>query len=168
MEKTFNPSDIEKNWHQLWETNGYFKPSGKGESYCIMIPPPNITGTLHMGHGFQYTLMDILVRYHRMRGFNTLWQVGTDHAGISTQMVVERQLEAKNVSRHDLGREAFTQKIWEWKQESGDIITGQMRRLGISVDWDRERFTMDEGLSHAVTKVFVDLHDQGIIYRGKR
>lgn len=168
MDKTFNPADIEKNWYHLWESNGYFKPSGQGQSYCIMIPPPNITGTLHMGHGFQYTLMDILVRYHRMRGFNTLWQVGTDHAGISTQMVVERQLEAQGISRHDVGREAFTQKIWDWKKESGDIITSQMRRLGISVDWDRERFTMDEGLSQAVTKVFVDLHDQGIIYRGKR
>ena len=168
MDKTFNPADIEKNWYHLWETNGYFKPSGTGPAYCIMIPPPNITGTLHMGHGFQYTLMDILVRYHRMRGFNTLWQVGTDHAGISTQMVVERQLEEQHISRHDLGREAFTQKIWQWKQKSGDIITTQMRRLGVSVDWDKERFTMDEGLSHAVTTVFVNLHDEGIIYRGKR
>lgn len=168
MEKTFNPTDVEKKWYAYWEKKHCFEASGKGEPYCIMIPPPNVTGTLHMGHGFQYTLMDILIRYHRMSGFNTLWQVGTDHAGISTQMVVERQLAAQDISRHDLGREKFTDKIWAWKEKSGSTITKQMRTLGVSVDWQRERFTMDEGLSEAVTKVFVELYDQKIIYRGKR
>lgn len=168
MDKTFNPKDIENNLYDKWEQQGCFKASGRGQPYCIMIPPPNITGTLHMGHGFQYTLMDILVRYHRMRGDNTLWQVGTDHAGISTQMVVERQLEAQNISRHELGRDAFVEKIWQWKEKAGGTITEQMRCLGVSVDWQRERFTMDEGLSAAVSKVFVELYRENIIYRGKR
>jgi valyl-tRNA synthetase len=168
MEKTYQPADIETRWYQTWENNGYFRPSGKGESFCIMIPPPNVTGSLHMGHGFNNTIMDALTRYHRMKGHNTLWQPGTDHAGIATQMVVERQLSAKNITRHDLGREKFLEKIWEWKEESGGNITRQIRRLGSSVDWSRERFTMDEGLSNAVQEVFVRLHEQDLIYRGKR
>jgi valyl-tRNA synthetase len=133
-----------------------------------MIPPPNVTGSLHMGHAFQDTIMDILIRYHRMKGFNTLWQVGTDHAGIATQMVVERQLLSQNLSRHDLGREKFVEKIWEWKNISGNTIYGQLKRLGASVDWSRERFTMDAGLSEAVTEVFVKLHQEGLLYRGQR
>ncbi|PCJ36954.1 MAG: valine--tRNA ligase [Moraxellaceae bacterium] len=168
MEKTFNPSDIETRWYKTWEDNGYFKPSGEGESYCIMIPPPNVTGRLHMGHAFQDTIMDTLTRYHRMQGRNTLWQVGSDHAGIATQMVVERQLQAQNITRHSLGREAFLDKVWEWKEESGGIITQQLRRMGTSVDWTRERFTMDDGLSEAVKEVFVRLHEEDLIYRGKR
>ena len=137
-------------------------------AYCIMLPPPNVTGTLHMGHAFQHTLMDALTRYHRMAGDNTLWQPGTDHAGIATQIVVERQLDAQGISRHDLGREKFLEKVWEWKEQSGSTITRQMRRLGTSPDWSRERFTMDEGLSKAVTEVFVRLYREGLIYRGKR
>ena len=168
MDKTFNPSDIETKWYQTWETNGHFKPSGQGESYCIMIPPPNVTGSLHMGHAFQDTIMDTLIRYHRMQGHNTLWQVGTDHAGIATQMVVERQLMAQDMTRHDLGREKFLQKVWEWKAQSGGTITKQLRRMGASVDWSRERFTMDDGLSNAVKEVFVRLYEDGLIYRGKR
>jgi valyl-tRNA synthetase len=164
---TYDPTEIEKKWYQTWEERGYFKPSEKGESFCIMIPPPNVTGSLHMGHGFNNAIMDALTRYNRMSGKNTLWQPGTDHAGIATQMVVERQLGAQGVSRHDLGREKFIEKIWEWKEQSGDTITRQIRRLGSSVDWSRERFTMDEGLSNAV-KVFVKLHEDGLIYRGKR
>jgi valyl-tRNA synthetase len=146
----------------------HFAPSGEGEPYCIMIPPPNVTGSLHMGHAFQDTLMDALTRYHRMRGDNTLWQPGTDHAGIATQMVVERQLNADDLTRHDLGREKFIKRIWEWKHESGGTITRQLRRMGSSVDWSRERFTMDEGLSKAVKETFVRLYDEGLIYRGKR
>ncbi|MEC8057900.1 MAG: valine--tRNA ligase, partial [Pseudomonadota bacterium] len=165
---TYDPTEIEKKWYQTWEQQGYFKPSGQGESFCIMIPPPNVTGSLHMGHGFNNTIMDALTRYNRMMGKNTLWQPGTDHAGIATQMVVERQLAAQNVSRHDLGREQFIDKVWEWKEQSGGTITKQIRRLGSSVDWSRERFTMDEGLSNAVKEVFVQLHEQGLIYRGKR
>lgn len=170
MEKHFDPNSIETKWYQTWEKSGYFKPqtSTTGEHYSIMIPPPNVTGSLHMGHAFQDTIMDTLIRYHRMRGDETLWQPGTDHAGIATQMVVERQLAAKGLSRHDLGREAFTQKIWEWKAESGGTITQQLRRLGASPDWSRERFTMDDGLSDAVKEVFVQLHEEGLIYRGKR
>ncbi len=168
MDKTYNPHDIEQRWYSIWENEGYFRPSGKGQPYCIMIPPPNVTGTLHMGHAFQDTLMDTLIRYHRMRGDNTLWQPGTDHAGIATQMVVERQLNQIGLTRHDLGREAFIEKVWEWKAQSGGAITQQLRRLGASVDWSRERFTMDEGLSKAVTEVFVRLYDEGLIYRGKR
>lgn len=166
--KTYDPTEIEKKWYQTWEERGYFKPSQKGESFCIMIPPPNVTGSLHMGHGFNNAIMDALTRYNRMSGKNTLWQPGTDHAGIATQMVVERQLGAQGVSRHDLGREKFIEKVWEWKEQSGGNITRQIRRLGSSVDWSRERFTMDEGLSNAVKEVFVKLHEEGLIYRGKR
>jgi valyl-tRNA synthetase len=168
MDKTYSPADIEQNLYQQWEEKGYFKPSGQGDSYSIMIPPPNVTGSLHMGHAFQHTIMDTLIRYQRMDGKNTLWQVGSDHAGIATQMVVERQLAAQNQTRQELGRDAFIDKIWEWKHQSGGTITQQMRRLGDSVDWERERFTMDEGLSDAVREVFVKLHEENLIYRGKR
>lgn len=168
MDKTFEPQSIEQQCYEKWEAAGYFKPSGHGDPYCILLPPPNVTGSLHMGHGFQQTIMDALTRYHRMKGDNTLWQVGTDHAGIATQMVVERRLNAEGKTRHDLGREAFIDKIWEWKEESGGTITKQMRRLGTSTDWDREVFTMDDNLSKAVTEVFVRLHEEGLIYRGKR
>lgn len=170
LSKTYTPNEIETKWYPIWESSGYFKPTFKdgAESYCIQLPPPNVTGTLHMGHGFQQTLMDILIRYHRMKGYNTLWQVGTDHAGIATQIVVERQLDAKGISRHDLGREEFIKKVWEWKEVSGNTITTQMRRLGASADWSREQFTMNETLSNAVLEVFVKLYDKGYIYRGKR
>lgn len=168
MDKTFNPQDIEQKRYRHWEQKGYFKASGEGDPYCILLPPPNVTGSLHMGHAFQHTIMDALTRYHRMKGNNTLWQCGTDHAGIATQMVVERQLNAKGQTRHDLGREAFVEKIWEWKEHSGGTITQQMRRLGDSPDWDREVFTMDDNLSEAVNEVFVKLHEEGLIYRGKR
>mgnify|MGYP003641129146 FL=1 len=169
MEKTYQPSEIEQSWYQTWEKNGYFKPSNKGPSYSIMIPPPNVTGSLHMGHAFQDSIMDALTRYHRMKGHNTLWQVGTDHAGIATQMVVERKLAAEEgKTRHDLGRDAFLEKIWEWKEESGDTITRQLRRLGASVDWEHERFTMDDGFYKAVQEVFVRLYKDDLIYRGKR
>nr|WP_136251867.1 valine--tRNA ligase [Ningiella ruwaisensis] len=168
MEKTFNPSQIEQACYQHWENKGMFRPSGHGEPYCILLPPPNVTGSLHMGHAFQHTIMDALIRYHRMKGDNTLWQCGTDHAGIATQMVVERQLNAKGQTRHDLGRDKFVERIWEWKEESGGNITQQMRRLGTSPDWEREVFTMDENLSEAVQEVFVQLYDEGLIYRGKR
>jgi valyl-tRNA synthetase len=169
MEKTFDASSVERKWYQNWEENGYFKPNQSDKHYSIMIPPPNVTGSLHMGHAFQHTIMDSLVRYHRMLGESTLWQVGTDHAGIATQMVVERKIQnEENITRHDLGRDAFIDRIWDWKKESGGTITKQMRRLGNSVDWDRERFTMDEGLSKAVQEVFVRLHQDGLIYRGKR
>jgi len=155
MEKTYDPHAIEQRWYRFWEERGYFAPRGEGEPYCIMIPPPNVTGRLHMGHAFQDTIMDILIRYHRMKGDRTLWQPGTDHAG-----------EGK--SRHELGRERFVQRVWQWKEESGGTITRQLRRLGASVDWSRERFTMDEGLSEAVREVFVRLYEEGLIYRGKR
>ena len=168
MEKTYDPDQIEQNWYQKWENNGAFSPSGEGTPYAIMLPPPNVTGSLHMGHGFNNTIMDTLTRYHRMNGDNTLWQPGTDHAGIATQMVVERQLNAENKTRHDLGRDAFIDKVWDWKQESGNNITRQLRRLGSSLDWSRDRFTMDEGLSDAVQYVFIQLHKEGLIYRGKR
>ncbi len=168
MDTTYNPSAIEQTWYDYWERNNHFVPSGSGEPYCIMIPPPNVTGTLHMGHAFQDTVMDTLIRYRRMKGDNTLWQPGTDHAGIATQMVVERQLAQQQQSRHDLGRDKFVEKVWQWKEESGGQITRQLRRMGASPDWNRERFTMDEGLSHAVREVFVSLYDQGLIYRGKR
>ena len=168
MEKTYQPQAIEQSWYKTWEDSGYFKPSGEGESYCIMIPPPNVTGSLHMGHGFQEAIMDALVRHQRMKGKNTLWQVGTDHAGIATQMVVERLLDADGVTRHDLGREKFIDKIWEWKNESGGNITRQLRRLGASPDWSRERFTMDDGFYKAVQEVFIRLYDDNLIYRGKR
>jgi len=168
MDKTFQPANIETRWYKEWEAKGYFAPQGGEKAYSIMIPPPNVTGSLHMGHGFQEALMDALIRYHRMSGFNTLWQVGTDHAGIATQMLVERQLEAKGISRSELGREKFIDKVWEWKEESGGTITQQLRRLGSSMDWSRERFTMDEGLSQAVQTVFIQLYREGLIYRGNR
>ncbi|MEM7210049.1 MAG: valine--tRNA ligase [Pseudomonadota bacterium] len=172
MDKTYQPDAIEQRWYQQWEEKGYFAPrsdSGiNADPYCIMIPPPNVTGSLHMGHAFQDTIMDTLIRYHRMRGDNTLWQPGCDHAGIATQMVVERQLNAEGKTRHDLGRDAFIERVWQWKEESGGTITQQLRRMGTSPDWTRERFTMDDGLSAAVQKIFIDLYDKGIIYRGKR
>lgn len=168
IDTAYDPQAIEQDLYQRWESAGYFAASGKGEPYCIVIPPPNVTGSLHMGHAFQDTIMDALIRYHRMRGFNTLWQGGTDHAGIATQMVVERQLIAEGSNRHDLGRDEFVERIWRWKEESGGTITNQLRRMGASVDWRRERFTMDEGLSNAVKEVFIRLHEDGLIYRGKR
>jgi valyl-tRNA synthetase len=168
MDKAYTPGDIERRIYDRWESSGAFAPSGDGEPYCIMLPPPNVTGTLHMGHAFQHTLMDALTRWHRMRGFSALWQPGTDHAGIATQMVVERQLGAEGKHRRDLGREAFVERVWKWKAESGNTITRQMRRLGTSVDWSRDKFTMDPDLSRAVTEEFVRLHDDGLIYRGKR
>jgi len=170
LAKSFEPAEIEKHWYARWESAGHFKAGDEtgAPAYCIMLPPPNVTGTLHMGHAFQHTLMDALIRFHRMDGDNTLWQPGTDHAGIATQIVVERQLDAQKISRHDLGREKFIEKVWEWKEHSGSTITRQMRRLGTSPDWSRERFTMDDGLSKAVTEVFVRLYREGLIYRGKR
>ena len=171
LDKSFEPADIERRWYPLWESRGYFAAGAdksKSDSFCILLPPPNVTGTLHMGHGFNQTLMDALTRYHRMHGDNTLWQPGTDHAGIATQIVVERQLDAEGVSRHDLGREKFLERVWQWKDYSGGTITRQMRRLGTSPDWSRERFTMDDGLSKIVTETFVRLYREGLIYRGKR
>jgi valyl-tRNA synthetase len=171
LAKSFEPKDIEARWYPKWEESGFFKAGlspNKSETFCILLPPPNVTGTLHMGHGFNQTLMDALTRYHRMKGDNTLWQPGTDHAGIATQIVVERQLDAQGISRRDLGREKFIEKVWEWKKVSGDTITRQMRRLGTSPDWSRERFTMDDGLSKTVTETFVRLYNEGLIYRGKR
>ncbi|MBI5006176.1 MAG: valine--tRNA ligase [Nitrosomonadales bacterium] len=171
LAKSFDPKDIEARWYPTWENAGYFKAGldpAKKENFCIQLPPPNVTGTLHMGHGFNQTLMDALTRYHRMRGDNTLWQPGTDHAGIATQIVVERQLDAQGVSRHDLGRDKFIEKVWEWKEYSGNTITKQMRRLGTSPDWSRERFTMDPALNKTVTETFVRLFNEGLIYRGKR
>jgi valyl-tRNA synthetase len=170
LAKSFEPRSIEGKWYAWWESHGLFKPSMQPGAcaFCIQLPPPNVTGTLHMGHAFQQTLMDLLVRWHRMRGDNTLWQMGTDHAGIATQIVVENQLKAEGRSRRNLGRERFIERVWAWKKESGSTITNQMRRLGASGDWSRERFTMDEGLSSAVVETFVRLHDDGLIYRGKR
>jgi valyl-tRNA synthetase len=171
LAKSFEPAEIEQRWYPIWESRGYFAAgldTAKTDNFCILLPPPNVTGTLHMGHGFNQAIMDSLTRYHRMRGDNTLWQPGTDHAGIATQIVVERQLDAQGISRHDLGREKFLEKVWEWKKYSGDTITRQMRRLGTSPDWSRERFTMDAGLSKIVTETFVRLYNEGLIYRGKR
>ncbi|MDH3281211.1 MAG: class I tRNA ligase family protein, partial [Gammaproteobacteria bacterium] len=168
MNKTYDPRAIETAIYEAWASAGWFAPSGTGSAYCIMIPPPNVTGSLHMGHAFQDTIMDALIRYHRMCGDNTLWQAGTDHAGIATQMVVERQLGAEGVTRHDLGRDAFIQRVWEWKRQSGGTIARQLRRMGASLDWSRERFTMDDGLSRAVQEVFVRLYEEGLIYRGQR
>jgi valyl-tRNA synthetase len=168
MEKSFEPRPIESKWYARWEASDVFHPSGHGEPYCILLPPPNVTGTLHMGHAFQQTVMDMLMRYQRMRGLNTLWQVGTDHAGIATQKIVENQLAVESKTRHDLGREPFVERVWQWKEESGSTITNQMRRLGVAADWSRERFTMDEGLSDAVRKVFVEWYRAGLIYRGNR
>ena len=171
LDKTYRPGDVEPKQYQKWEESGAFAAGGQSanaEPYTIMMPPPNVTGSLHMGHALTFTLQDILTRYHRMKGFDTLWQPGTDHAGIATQMVVERQMAAEGLTRHDLGREKFIERVWKWKAESGGTITRQLRRLGASPDWARERFTMDEGLSDAVRKVFVDLYKQGLIYRDKR
>ncbi len=168
LEKTYDPHVIEKTLYEEWERAGYFRPAGEGQPFCIMIPPPNVTGSLHMGHAFQDTIMDTLTRYHRMRGRNALWQAGSDHAGIATQMVVERRLEQQGISRHDIGREAFVERVWQWKAESGNTITGQLRRMGSSLDWDNERFTMDDGLSDAVQEVFIRLYEEDLIYRGKR
>ncbi len=169
MNKTYDPHSLEQRWYETWEKQGYFSPQGVADNpYCIMIPPPNVTGSLHMGHAFQDTIMDALIRYHRMTGDRTLWQAGTDHAGIATQMVVERLIEAEDKTRHDYGREPFIQKIWEWKRQSGGTITRQLRRMGASLDWSRERFTMDDGLSASVREVFVRLYEEGLIYRGKR
>src|SRR5437764_10299818 len=170
LTKSFDPRAIEAKWYGYWDSQGLFKPSMRpgAKPFCIQLPPPNVTGTLHMGHAFQQTLMDVLVRWHRMLGRNTLWQVGTDHAGIATQIVVENQLRAEGTSRRDLGREKFIELVWKWKETSGSMITQQMRRLGTSGDWSRERFTMDAGLSAAVLETFVRLFDDGLIYRGKR
>ncbi|MBS0486755.1 MAG: valine--tRNA ligase, partial [Proteobacteria bacterium] len=168
MEKSFDPRPIESKWYAHWEASGAFAPHGSGTPYCILLPPPNVTGTLHMGHAFQQTIMDALIRYNRMHGMRTLWQGGTDHAGIATQKIVENQLAAQGKTRHDLGRAKFVERVWEWKHESGSTITNQMRRLGASMDWSRERFTMDEGLSAAVRKVFVQWYRDGLLYRGKR
>ncbi len=174
LAKSFEPAQIESRWYDLWEKRGYFQAgrhveTGSGEkTYCIQFPPPNVTGTLHMGHAFNQTIMDGLVRYHRMSGDDTVFVPGTDHAGIATQIVVERQLDAQKVSRHDLGREKFVEKVWEWKEQSGNTITGQVRRLGASADWPREYFTMDERMSRGVVETFVKLYQQGLIYRGKR
>jgi valyl-tRNA synthetase len=168
MDKVYAPHEIERRIYERWESHGWFAPAGNGSPYCIVIPPPNVTGTLHMGHAFQHTLMDALTRYHRMLGDRALWQPGTDHAGIATQMVVERQLNAQGLKRTDLSRDAFLERVWKWKEQSGGTITAQMRRLGDSVDWTRDRFTMDQGLSEAVVEVFVRLHAEGLIYRGKR
>ncbi|KAB2925196.1 MAG: valine--tRNA ligase [Dechloromonas sp.] len=171
LAKAFEPADIERRWYPEWESRNYFAAGvdgSKQDNFCILLPPPNVTGTLHMGHGFNQTIMDALTRYYRMRGHNTLWQPGTDHAGIATQIVVERQLDAQGISRHDLGREKFLEKVWEWKEYSGGTITRQMRRMGTSPDWKRERFTMDAGLNQVVTETFVRLYNEGLIYRGKR
>ena len=161
MDKTYQPKQLEDQWYKTWEERGYFAPQDDGDPYCIVIPPPNVTGRLHMGHGFQNAIMDALIRYHRMLGRSTLWQVGTDHAGIATQMVVERKLNAAGSSRQEIGREQFVKKVWDWKEKSGGIITEQIRRLGSSLDWTRERFTMDEQLSSVVEKVFIDLYERG-------
>ena len=168
--KSFDPKAVESRWYARWESSGWFSARSEENSpaYCIQLPPPNVTGTLHMGHAFQQTLMDALIRYHRMRGFNVNWVAGTDHAGIATQIVVERQLQEQGKTRHDLGRDAFVKRVWEWKEESGSTITRQMRRLGASCDWTHEYFTMDPRMSKAVAEVFVRLHEEGLIYRGKR
>jgi valyl-tRNA synthetase len=168
MEKAYEPQLIEKKWYAVWEKNNNFQPSGNGASYCIMLPPPNITGSLHMGHGFQQTLMDALIRYQRMCGKDVLWQAGTDHASIATEMVVERQLAQENKTRSELGREKFLARVWDWKKQSGGAIAQQMRRLGVSIDWSREKFTLDPDISHAVCEVFTRLYEEGLIYRGKR
>ncbi len=168
MDKTYSPQAIEESTYQRWENHNYFAPIGDAKNFCIMLPPPNVTGSLHMGHGFQHTLIDAVIRYQRMQGNRTLWQPGTDHAGISTQLIVERQLDKQGLSRKDMTREDFVDRVWQWKEKSGGLITSQMRRIGSSPDWSRERFTMDEGLSAAVQKVFVQLYDEGLIYRGTR
>ena len=168
LDKQFNHIEIEDKIYNLWEKSNSFYPKKGGKPFSIMMPPPNVTGSLHMGHALNFTIQDILIRYNRMMGKEVLWQPGTDHAGIATQMVVEKQLQEKNIKRHDLGREKFINKVWQWKKESGDKISNQLRRLGASADWSRERFTMDDGLSKAVKKVFIDLYNDKIIYKDKR
>lgn len=168
MEKTYSSKTIESYWSDYWEKQHLAKPRGNGAPYCIMLPPPNVTGTLHMGHGFQQTLMDALIRHQRMLGAKTLWQGGTDHAGIATQMVVEQQLSKENISRHDLGRERFVERVWRWRDQYGNKIVNQMRRLGVSIDWSCERFSMDETVSRATSEAFIRLYEEGLIYRGKR
>ncbi len=168
MEKTYQPNTLEQHWAKYWENKGYNQPSFDGKAYCIMLPPPNVTGTLHMGHGFQHTLMDALIRQHRMLGNNTLWQAGTDHAGIATQMVVERELAKKGISRDSLGREKFLEQVWKWREKSGKTITQQIRRMGASIDWNRERFSMDKEICKATNEAFIRLYNEGLIYRGKR
>ena len=170
LPKNYDPQSIEARWYDMWDQSGHFAcdPSSLNTTYTIMMPPPNVTGSLHMGHALTFTLQDLLIRYHRMNGRDTLWQPGTDHAGIATQMVVERKLAAENINRRDLGRDGFIDKVWEWKAESGGMIQNQLKRLGASPDWARERFTMDDGLSKAVIKSFVSLHRAGLIYRDKR
>src|SRR5688500_4209068 len=169
LPKTFDPAEIESRWYARWEGEGLFRPERpEAEPFTIVIPPPNVTGSLHIGHALDNTLQDILVRHARLQGKDALWVVGTDHAGIATQMVVERQLDAEQKKRTDLGRDAFIDRVWEWKRESGGQITQQLRRLGASCDWANERFTMDEGFSKAVTHVFVELHKRGLLYRDKR
>ena len=168
MEKNYSPNDIEQTCYELWESRRYFEPHGDKDPYCIMLPPPNVTGSLHMGHGFQHTLIDTMIRYQRMTGRSTLWQPGTDHAGIATQLVVETQLEQQGLARKDMSRDDFLDRVWQWKETSGGQITSQMRRIGASADWSRERFTLDKGLSDAVYKVFIQLHEEGLIYRGNR
>ena len=167
MEKTYQPEQIETRWYERWEADNRFAPSGRGKPFSIMIPPPNVTGSLHMGHAFQHTIMDTLTRFKRMQGRNALWTVGTDHAGIATQMVVERNMAAQGEKRTDLSREDFLARVWAWKDDSGGQITRQLRRLGCSMDWSREQFTMDPHFSKAVTHVFVELHKRGLIYRDK-
>src|SRR5574343_189426 len=165
LAKAFEPADIERRWYPEWEGQNYFAAgvdNNKQDNFCILLPPPNVTGTLHMGHGFNQTIMDALTRYYRMRGHNTLWQPGTDHAGIATQIVVERQLDAQGISRHDLGREKFLEKVWEWKEYSGGTITRQMRSLGCSLDWSRARFTMDEEYQNAVKTAFEKYQSEGL------
>ena len=170
LAKSFEPASIEARWTAMWEERGYYRAGldASKPAFSMQLPPPNVTGLLHMGHGFNHTIMDALTRYHRMAGFNTLWLPGTDHAGIATQIVVERQLEANGVDRRTMGREAFIKQVWDWKEYSGGTILNQMRRLGDSVDWSRTYFTMDERLSKVVTETFVQLYEQGLIYRGKR
>ena len=170
MKGAFEPKKIEKKWYSFWEANKLFSPeeNSKKEPFCIMIPPPNVTGSLHMGHGFQNTLMDVLARFKRSKGFDVLWQVGTDHAGIATQIVVERNLEKEGKTKESLGRKKFEKEIWKWKKHSGSTITKQLRRLGASLDWENEKFTMDEDFNEAVTEVFCSLYDEGLIYKGFR
>ena len=166
--KPYDPSEIEERLYQEWENSGLFEPGKESNSYSLVIPPPNVTGTLHMGHGFQNAIMDCLIRYHRMSGKNTLWQVGTDHAGIATEMVVERRLNAEGRSKESIGRDAFEAEVWDWKKYSGNKITSQLRRLGSSLDWSSERFTLDDGYQHAVQSAFIQLFEEGLIYQGKR